>query len=74
MELSREAFAVREFCARYGICRDTFYREVRRGRLRALKIGKKTVVLRLDAEAWVASLPKVQSVVAREQADAVSAQ
>jgi hypothetical protein len=40
----REAFAVREFCVRYGICRDTFYAEVRRGRLRALKLGKKTIV------------------------------
>jgi hypothetical protein len=34
---SKEAFAVREFCDRYGICRDTFYGEVKRGRLRALK-------------------------------------
>jgi hypothetical protein len=25
----REAFAVREFCVRYGICRDTFYAEVK---------------------------------------------
>jgi VRR-NUC domain-containing protein len=30
---TREAFAVREFCDRYGICRDTFYNEVKRGRL-----------------------------------------
>jgi hypothetical protein len=22
---NRDAFAIREFCARYGICRDTFY-------------------------------------------------
>lgn len=49
---NREAFAVREFCARYGICRDTFYEEVRRGRLRALKLGKKTIVLKVDAESW----------------------
>lgn len=56
----REAFAVREFCARYGICRQTFYDEIRRGRLRALKLGKKTVVLRADAEAWAASLPALR--------------
>jgi excisionase family DNA binding protein len=53
----REAFAVREFCARYGICRQTFYDEVHRGRLRAVKLGKKTIVLRGDAEAWQSSLP-----------------
>jgi excisionase family DNA binding protein len=55
----REAFAVREFCARYGICRQTFYDELHRGRLRAVKLGKKTIVLRSDAEAWESSLPKL---------------
>jgi excisionase family DNA binding protein len=57
MDNTKEAFAVREFCARYGICRDTFYNEVRRGRLRALKLGKKTIVMRADADAWAACLP-----------------
>jgi excisionase family DNA binding protein len=56
----REAFAVGEFCERYGICRETFYQEVRRGRLRAHKIGVKTVVLKPDAEAWVASMPALE--------------
>jgi hypothetical protein len=54
---NKEAFAVREFCVRYSICRDTFYSEVRRGRLRALKLGKKTIILRADAESWANSLP-----------------
>ena len=54
---SREAFAVREFCARYGICRDTFYNEIRRGRLRVRKLGKRTLILRADAQAWADSLP-----------------
>ena len=49
---TREAFAVREFCARYGICRQTFYDEVKRGRIQARKLGKKTIVLRADAEKW----------------------
>jgi hypothetical protein len=57
---NREAFAVREFCARYGICRDTFYEEVRRGR--TLKLGKKTIVLKVDAESWAKSLPALQLV------------
>jgi excisionase family DNA binding protein len=66
---NREAFAVREFCARYGICRDTFYEEVRRGRLRALKLGKKTIVLKVDAESWAKSLPELGTV-GREQLSA----
>jgi excisionase family DNA binding protein len=56
----REAFAVGEFCARYGICRQTFYDEVRRGRLRALKLGKKTIILKMDADAWVATMPALE--------------
>ena len=56
----REAFAVSEFCARYGICREAFYQEVRRGRLRAVKLGAKTVVLRADADAWVATMPALE--------------
>jgi excisionase family DNA binding protein len=63
---SKEAFAVREFCDRYGICRDTFYSEVKRGRLRALKVGKKTLVLKSDAESWAKSLPELGTV-GREQ-------
>jgi excisionase family DNA binding protein len=58
MDISnKEAFAVREFCDRYGICRDTFYSEVKRGRLRALKLGKRTIILKVDAENWAKSLP-----------------
>jgi excisionase family DNA binding protein len=56
----REAFAVSEFCERYGICRETFYQEVRRGRLRARKLGAKTIVLKTDADAWVATMPPLE--------------
>jgi len=53
----REAFGVREFCACYGICRATFYDELRLGRIKAKKLGRKTIILRKDAEKWAASLP-----------------
>jgi excisionase family DNA binding protein len=53
----KEAFAIKEICRAYGICRETVYNEIRHGRLRALKLGKKTVILRSDAEKWAASLP-----------------
>jgi len=61
---TREAFAVREFCARYGICRQTFYDELKRGRIKAKKLGKKTVILRSDAENWASSLPALNLAVA----------
>jgi hypothetical protein len=56
---NREAFSVRAFCARYDICRQTFYDEIHRGRITAKKLGKKTVILRADAEAWAKSLPAI---------------
>jgi excisionase family DNA binding protein len=55
-----QAFTVREFCAAYRISRDSFYSEVRRGQLRAIKLGKKTLVRKADAEAWSASLPALK--------------
>jgi excisionase family DNA binding protein len=64
MDGTKQAFAVREFCARYGICRQTFYDEVKRGRIRAKKLGKKTVILRSDAENWASSLPALNLAVA----------
>jgi excisionase family DNA binding protein len=68
-DISKEAFAVLEFCTRYGICRATFYTEVKRGRLRAHKLGRKTIVMRADADAWAASLPELRAG-GREQASA----
>jgi excisionase family DNA binding protein len=55
-DIERQAFSVFEFCARYGIARQTFYDEVGRGRLRAHKIGKRNLILKSDAERWAASL------------------
>jgi excisionase family DNA binding protein len=66
---NRKALSVREFCARYGICKQTFYDEIHRGRITAKKLGKKTVILRTDADAWAASLPELKTV-GREQASA----
>jgi len=67
--IAKETFTVRELCGRYGICRATFYAEVKRGRLRAIKLGKKTIVMRADADAWAASLPELRAG-GREQASA----
>ena len=54
-----QALTVKEFCTVFRICRATFYNEVRRGNLRAVKMGAKTLVLREDVEAWVERLQKI---------------
>jgi hypothetical protein len=38
---------------------ESAYEEAKRGRLRLTKCGRKTLVTLDDAEAWLASLPKV---------------
>jgi excisionase family DNA binding protein len=58
--METEALTVHDFCKQYRIGRDKFYNEVRSRRLRALKVGKKTLILKRDAEAWVESLPSLE--------------
>jgi len=53
----KAAFTVNEFCVRFGICRSLFYAEVRAGRLKTRKAGRRTLVLRRDADAWAEALP-----------------
>jgi len=46
-----------QFCALYGVGRSYVYLLMHSGALRAVKAGKRTLVRRADAEAWLASLP-----------------
>jgi len=55
------AFTIDEYCRRYRICRETAYREIRAGRLQARKLGRKTLILRADAETWAAGLPELRT-------------
>jgi hypothetical protein len=45
------------FCEKHGIGRTTFYSEVKIGRLRIKKLGRKTIVTPEFEAAWVESLP-----------------
>jgi hypothetical protein len=63
------AFTINEFCEAYRLCRERAYQEVRARRLRAVKLGRKTLILRTDAEVWAASLPELRTG-GREQASA----
>jgi hypothetical protein len=53
---TKRALSVRDFFDRYSIGRTKFYEEVRAGRLRVVKLGKKTLVDIDEAERWFASL------------------
>lgn len=54
---SRRALSVSDFARAYGIGRTTAFQELRSGRLRSYKLGKKTLIAADDAEGWFRSLP-----------------
>jgi hypothetical protein len=53
----RRAMSIDEFCAAYGPGRTTAYLELRSGRLRGRKIGRRTLITQEDAENWLRNLP-----------------
>ena len=53
----QRAMSLAEFCGSYGPSRTKTYEEIKSGRLRAVKCGKRTLITEDDAEAWLRSLP-----------------
>jgi excisionase family DNA binding protein len=58
-EPTPRAFSIDEFCRRYGIGRTSAYQEIAACRLRAVKVGRRTLIRDDDAEAWLATLSSV---------------
>ena len=58
----RRSSTPKDFRARHGnMAHTTFYELIKKGQLRAVKIGRKTVVLDEDEAAWLASLQPIKS-------------
>jgi excisionase family DNA binding protein len=57
----KRALTVDEFGEIYGPSRTTTYEEIRSGRLKALKLGRKTLIPRESADAWLAALPPLKT-------------
>jgi excisionase family DNA binding protein len=53
----KRAMSIAEFCERYGPGRTKTYEELKSGRLRGRKIGKRTIISEDDAEDWLQRLP-----------------
>jgi excisionase family DNA binding protein len=53
----QRAMSIAEFCERYGPGRTTAYEELKSGRLRGRKVGKRTIIAEDDAEDWLRRLP-----------------
>lgn len=59
--LRPRTLSIGEFVQQYGVGRTTTYEEIKSGRLRARKIGKRTIIDVEDAEAWLRNLPIVKA-------------
>ena len=51
------AYSIQEVCRVTSAGRTSIYAEIKAGRLTARKIGRRTVVLKDDLEAWLARCP-----------------
>jgi excisionase family DNA binding protein len=58
---SVRAFKIEEFCRRYPIGRTKAYEEISSGRLRAHKVGRRTIITAEDAEDWLRHLPLMKA-------------
>jgi len=58
MTQKNAAFTVDEFLSWARIGRTKLYQEIKEGRITPRKLGRKTLILRSDAEAWLNNLPE----------------
>ncbi len=63
----QRATSIDQFCTRYGIGRTTIYKEIKAGRLRARKCGKRTIIADEDGEDWLRGLPIVNPGTAHQE-------
>ena len=54
--VQRTAFSIMEFCERNGISRTLAYAEIRNGRLKTRKVGRRQLITVQDEAAWHAAL------------------
>lgn len=54
------AYTIPDACRALGMGRTALYEEIKTGRLRAIKYGRRTLIRRKDAEAWLDRLAAEQ--------------
>jgi hypothetical protein len=55
-QIAPQAYDMRSFCTAYGISRSFAYVEIKAGRLKTLKAGRRTLISRQAADDWLNSL------------------
>jgi excisionase family DNA binding protein len=54
--MGKPTYTIPEFVATFGVSRSAVYREIRDGRLKAVKVGRRTMIRATDADAWLGRL------------------
>ena len=57
----QRAYSPAEFCSVYGVGMTFTYAELKAGRLKARKAGRRTLILREEAERWANALPEARA-------------
>lgn len=57
----RKSYSIKEVGALIGVGRTTIYEMIKDGELRAVKSGRRTIVLARDLESWIENLKPVHS-------------
>jgi len=50
--MTSSLYRIPEFCQQFGVSRSTIYRELNAGRLKAVKVGRRTLLAEEDIDAW----------------------
>jgi excisionase family DNA binding protein len=58
-EAVQRGYSIRDVARAGNCCRSKVYDEIKNGRLRARKLGRRTLILANDLSAWLASLPRL---------------
>jgi excisionase family DNA binding protein len=54
--MSKPTYTIAEFVLTFGVSRSAVYREIRDGHLKAVKVGRRTMIRATDADAWLRRL------------------
>jgi hypothetical protein len=57
--MNKALLTVPDFCGQFSISRTVAYHEMKEGRLRATKVGRRTYIAAVDAQAWLDLVRKV---------------
>lgn len=58
--MTKRMYDMKSFCTEHSVSRTYAYAEIARGRLKAIKLGARTLIRAEDAEAWLNSLPAIE--------------